>query len=194
MKILELIANILSFYTMLVMVNIVLKWVARNRNGGGISLINTITEPYFNFFRKFRFSRIGYCDIAPLLGIMVLSGTNQVLSLILILPKITFWSVLSVIIASFWNVFQSVLFFVLCFAAVRYLFMMFSTNKYRPNSFCNISDAFFIPLTARFGAFFFKNSPSGYPRNLIVFIIVLTVFLTAGNFGIKFLNQFLLSL
>lgn len=194
MKILELFASIFSLYTMLVVVNIAIKWVAPNSRSRGVRMINMFTEPYLNLIRKLKISRAGYMDLSPLIAVMFLSIINQIIGCIRELQEITLWNVLSVVLIAFWSVFQSILFFILCFAAIRYILMLFSSNKNKPNAFYNICDAFFFPVTSRFASIFFKNTSTNYPLNLVVFIIVLTVFLTAGNFGIKYLNHFILSL
>ena len=81
---------------------------------------------------------------------------------------------------------------VLVVAVVRYLFLLFTTNKL--NSFANTCDQFFIPLSSRIASVFIKNASSSYQLNLIISIIVLTVLLTAGSFGITYLTNLLLGM
>ena len=98
----------------------------------------------------------------------------------------------AIIISSVWNVIMTLLLAVLVVAVVRYLFLLFTTNKL--NSFANTCDQFFIPLSSRIASVFIKNASSSYQLNLIISIIVLTVLLTAGSFGITYLTNLLLGM
>ena len=192
MKLLEFIAFIFSLYTMLIVVDIILKWIYTGPKGRGTRMISQLTDPFLNFFRRFRISRIGYIDISPLLAVLTLSIINQILGRIREMGNITFWAVIAIIISSVWNVIMTLLLAVLVVAVVRYLFLMFTTNKM--NSFVNACDPFFIPLSSRVASVFIKNASSSYQLNLIISIIVLAVFLTVGSFGITWLTNLLLGL
>ena len=192
MKLLEVLAFIFSLYTMLIVVDIILKWIYTGPKGRGTRMISQLTDPFLNFFRRFRISRIGYIDISPLLAVLTLSIINQILGRIRELGSITFGAIIAIIISSIWNVIMTLLLAVLVVAVVRYLFLMFTTNKM--NSFANACDPFFIPLSSRIASFFIKNASSSYQLNLIISIIVLAVFLTMGSFGITWLTNLLLGL
>ncbi len=189
MQLLEVLAFIFSLYTMLLVVNIIIKWLYPNSNGRGSRMIGQLTDPFLNFFRRFRISRIGYIDISPLLAVMTLSIINQILGRIRELGSITLGAIIAIIISSIWNVIMTLLLAVLVVAVVRYLFLMFTTNKM--NSFANMCDAFFIPLSSRIASFFIKNASSSYQLNLIISIIVTAVLLTVGSFGITWLTNLL---
>ncbi len=192
MKLLEILAFIFSLYTMLLVVDIILKWIYNGPKGRLTKMIGQLTDPFLNFLSRFRFSRIGYIDISPLLAVLILSIINQILGRIRELGSITLTAILAIIISSIWNVIMTLLLAVLIVAAIRYLFLLFTTNKM--NSFANACDTFFIPLSSRIASIFIKNASSSYQLNLIISIIVLTVFLTAGSFGVNWLVNFLLGL
>ena len=189
MKLLEVLAFIFSLYTMLIVVDIILKWIYSGPKGRGTMMISQLTDPFLNFFKRFRISRIGYIDISPLLAVLTLSIINQILGRIRELGSITFWAIIAIIISSVWNVIMTLLLAVLVVAAVRYLFLMFTTNKM--NSFANACDAFFIPLSSRIASVFIKNASSSYQLNLIISIIVVAVLLTVGSFSITWLTSLL---
>ena len=192
MKFLEVLAFIFSLYTMLIVVDIILKWIYTGPKGRGTRMISQLTDPFLNFFRRLRISRIGYIDLSPLLAVLTLSIINQILGRVRELGSITFWAVIAIIISSIWNVIMTLLFAVLVVAIIRYLFLMFTTNKM--NSFANACDAFFIPLSSRIASVFIKNSTSSYQINLIISIIVVTVILTVGSFGITYLTNLLMGM
>lgn len=177
---------------MLIVVDIILKWIYTGPKGRGTRMISQLTDPFLNFFRRLRISRIGYIDLSPLLAVLTLSIINQILGRVRELGSITFWAVIAIIISSIWNVIMTLLFAVLVVAIIRYLFLMFTTNKM--NSFANACDAFFIPLSSRIASVFIKNSSSSYQLNLIISIIVVTVILTVGSFGITYLTNLLMGM
>ena len=189
MKLLEVLAFIFSLYTMLIVVDIILKWIYSGPKGRGTMMISQLTDPFLNFFKRFRISRIGYIDISPLLAVLTLSIINQILGRIRELGSITFWAIIAIIVSSVWNVIMTLLLAVLVVAVVRYLFLMFTTNKM--NSFANACDAFFIPLSSRIASLFIKNASSSYQLNLIISIIVVAVLLTVGSFSITWLTNLL---
>ncbi|MBO7429707.1 MAG: YggT family protein [Spirochaetia bacterium] len=192
MKLLEVLAFIFSLYTMLIVVDIILKWIYTGPKGRGTRMISQLTDPFLNFIRRFRISHIGYIDISPLLAVLILSIINQILGRIRELGSITLGAVSAIIISSIWNVIMTLLFAVLVVAVVRYLFLMFTTNKM--NSFANACDAFFIPLSSRIASIFIKNASSSYQLNLIISIIVVAVILTLGSFGITSLTNLLMGM
>ena len=192
MKILEAFAFAVSLYTMLIVVNIALKWLSPNSRGRGTNMMNSLTDPYLNLFKRLKFAHIGFIDISPLLGVVVLTIINQILGRIRELANITFGAVVAVTISSVWNVIMTLLFAVLVIAAIRYLFLMFTSNKM--NSFVSACDAFFIPLSSKVASKFIKNSTSSYQLNLIIFIIVLTVLLTCVSFGMTYLTDILMDM
>ena len=192
MKLLEVLAFIFSLYTMLIVVDIILKWIYTGPKGRGTRMISQLTDPFLNFIRRFRISHIGYIDISPLLAVLILSIINQILGRIRELGSITLGAVSAIIISSIWNVIMTLLFAVLVVAVVRYLFLMFTTNKM--NSFANACDAFFIPLSSRIASIFIKNSSSSYQLNLIISILVVAVILTLGSFGITSLTNLLMGM
>lgn len=190
MKIIETIAFVVSLYTMLIVVNIALKWLSTSK-GRGTIMINNLTDPFINLFKRLKISHIGFIDISPLLAVVSLTIVNQILGRIRELENLKFGAITAVIISSIWNVIMSLLFLVLVAAVIRYILLMFTTNKL--NSFANACDGFFIPLSSRVASRFIKN-PSGYQQNLIVFIIVLTILLTAVSFGMKYLTDILMGI
>ena len=192
MKLLEVLSFIFSLYTMLIVVDIILKWIYSGPKGRGTMMISQLTDPFLNFFKRFRISRIGYIDISPLLAVLTLSIINQILGRIRELGSITFWAIIAIIISSIWNVIMTLLLAVLVVAVVRYLFLMFTSNKM--NSFANACDAFFIPLSSRIASVFIKNASSSYQLNLIISIIVTAVLLTVGSFSITWLTNLLLGM
>ncbi len=192
MKLLDVLAFVFSLYTMLIVVDIILKWIYPGPRGRGTRMISQLTDPFLNFFRKFKISRIGYIDLSPLLAVLTLSIINQILGRIRELGSITLPAVAAIIISSVWNVIMTLLLAVLVVAVVRYLFLLFTTNKL--NSFANTCDQFFIPLSSRIASVFIKNASSSYQLNLIISIIVITVLLTAGSFGITYLTNLLLGM
>ncbi len=177
---------------MLIVVNIILKWLYPNSNGRGSKMVSQFTDPFLNFFRRFRISHIGYIDISPLLAVLTLSIINQILGRIRELGSITFWAIIAIIISSIWNVIMTLLLAVLVIAVIRYLLLMFTTNKV--NSFANMCDAFFIPLSSKIASGFIKNTASSYQLNLIISIIVVAVLLIVGSFSITWLTKLLLGM
>ena len=57
---------------MLLVVDIILKWIYTGPKGRGTMMISQLTDPFLNFIRKFRISHIGYIDISPLMAVIVL--------------------------------------------------------------------------------------------------------------------------
>ncbi|MCQ2604205.1 MAG: YggT family protein [Spirochaetia bacterium] len=192
MKLLEILGFVFSLYTMLLLVRIALVFITPGKENDRNSLLVKMCDPYINFFRKFKISRLGAVDIAPLLAVIVLTIINQVLGRICAEHDLTFGIASSIIISSVWNVIQSFFFIVLIIAAIRYLMLMFLSNKM--NAFTGGCDAFFVPLSSKFASLFLKKSASSYQMNLIIFIIFITVVLVAGNFAMKYLTGLLMAL
>jgi len=79
-QIINLISIIVSVYMMIIVARIILTWFQGSIRIPDFML--AITDPYLNWFRQFRFLRIGFLDLTPVAALAVLTILNQVLGTI----------------------------------------------------------------------------------------------------------------
>lgn len=187
-KIIETVTFFISFYTLFIIVKIAIIWISPKRAADKNNFISKMCDPYLNLFKKLKFTQIGIVDISPLVAVMVLAVINQILTELLT-REITIGTVLSLTLSSLWNIFKSFAFFVLLIGVIRYIIMMFTSNK--SNSFNNICDDFFVPLSSKVASLFIRDSVSNYQKNMTIFIILTVTLLIAGSLAVKFITGYL---
>ena len=80
MQIAGFLARLLSLYSFLIWVRIIMSWfVPYPREGSLTWYFSRIIDPYLNLFRSRRF-QVGYFDFSPLLAIGLLSVAQSLLS------------------------------------------------------------------------------------------------------------------
>ncbi|MFA5570298.1 MAG: YggT family protein [Sphaerochaetaceae bacterium] len=100
------IASLLSFYSILIVIRIMLTWMRPRYHGEMESsfsqILGTIVDPYLNWFKRFRSLRMGMIDFTPLVALIVLSIVQRIFSLFALSGKISVGILLATILHSFW--------------------------------------------------------------------------------------------
>ena len=78
--ILSILAGMLSLYTLLCFIYILMSWFPGARFTKFGHIMSAICEPYMNLFRKMSFLRIGNIDFSPIVSIGILSLASAILA------------------------------------------------------------------------------------------------------------------
>ena len=99
----EFAARLLSLYSFLIWIRILLSWVSPYPQPGSFTYyMARLVDPYLNLFRSSR-ARIGMLDFSPIIGIAVISVASSLLSTFARFGHLTFGIILANIIQAFWS-------------------------------------------------------------------------------------------
>lgn len=190
-KIFGLISFILTIYSFIIFIRVIFSWFNLRNSGNGIpqnKLINflySITDPYLNWFRRFKFLQIGMMDFSAMLGIFVIYFLSNIASRIAMTGSLSIIYLIKLIIFSIWSLASSLILIIIIIMAIRVIFLQL--NKYSP--IFSSMDGFLEPYVRKFKFTFIKKFTS-YKFNLIFF----TVFLFIARILAGYLITILLSL
>ncbi|MBN2618267.1 MAG: YggT family protein [Spirochaetales bacterium] len=186
-----IIALSLSVYSFIIFVRILFSWFnLKNINNGFtqskiVSFLYSITDPYLDWFKRFKFSQIGMIDFSPLLGIGVLYFFSNLFAQIATTGVLSISFIIKLVISTVWSLISSVIFIFIILLAIRIIFIQL--NKY--SQFFYAIDGYLESIARRFSNLFTKKFTS-YKINLLILVSGLII----CRFGIQFLINLLFKL
>ena len=189
MKILN---GVLSVYMLLLFIRILLTWFRGPSMGRPVELLKAVTDPYLNWFRRFRFLVLGNFDFSPLLAFIVLGIVLNITSTLAVQGKITLGLVLAFTLSSLWSAASFLMTVFLIMAAVRYFMYLFGSSSY--SGFARTLDNMITPLMDFFRKLIFRHRFVAQNRMTGITAVCLLVLIVAGKFIIRYLVGFLLKL
>ena len=180
--------QIINVYLFLCFIKILLSWVPSAAYSSFGRMLSSICDPYLNWFRRFRFTRIGIVDFSPILSLGILSIAAQLITSLLSTGTISFWGLCVSIIRLVWSFISFMLNLLIIFLIVRLVYDIFGSSNTSP--FWYNLDRFLSPVIAKVTGFF-PRKPLQYRTRLILTIIIILLIRTAlGLFFGSLLFQF----
>jgi YggT family protein len=90
-----------------------------------IGLLGSVTDPYLNWFRRFRFLILGNIDFTPLAALLVLNFLSSLARMIGVYGQITLGNMLAILFRLTWDMFSVFLLLVGVLSLVRFLAVQF---------------------------------------------------------------------
>ena len=88
MFIFSLLAGLISIYTMLCFIRIILTWFPSMTYNKFTLFLSRICDPYLNIFRRIQFLRLGYVDFSPAVAVALLVAVSSLVSNIALQQRI----------------------------------------------------------------------------------------------------------
>jgi YggT family protein len=190
---LRIVSTIISIYMIVIIVRIVLTWFSGiSYYGKPFEILFRITDPYLNFFRRFRWLRIGNIDFSPVAGILLLSIVSNILNSILMVGIITLGVILAIIVSALASAIGFFLILFLILAAVRIVGFLSHANT--ASRFWLTLDHMVEPMVYRFTQTVLPGRQVTYQNGLLVFGGVTLAILLIGNFLVGRLEVLLIHL
>ena len=168
-QILIFINVLVSIYSMVIIVRIILSWFA-----GSVRIpdfILKITDPYLDWFRQFRFLRIGYLDLSPIAALGVLSVLSRVLVTLAHYGTIRLGIVLAMVLQIVWSAASFFFIFLIIILILRLIGYLTNQNIY--GVFWRMVDTISQPVLYRIKRIIFRKSIVNYLTGIIVSTVVL---------------------
>ena len=162
--------QLINAYLFLCFIKILLSWVPSAAYSSFGRVLSSICDPYLNWFRRFRFTRIGMVDFSPILSLGILSIAAQLITSILATGTISLWGVFVSIIQLVWSFIGFVLNLLIIFLIIRLGYDLFGSSNSSP--FWYNLDRFLSPVIAKTTGLF-QRKPLQYRTRLILTIILM---------------------
>ncbi|MDR2110443.1 MAG: YggT family protein [Spirochaetaceae bacterium] len=171
----NVLSGIISVYMILIFIKIILTWFTGMNYGRGYEALSRLTDPYLQWFRRFRFLRFAALDLSPIAAIMVLSLANNIFTILGRYGRIGLGIILAMILSSLWSVLSLILGFCILVLVLRLIAYLTGRNVY--GTFWRIIDILAQPVLYRINRIVFRNRIVNYFTSLISSIVILLVFM-----------------
>ena len=162
--------QLINVYLFLCFIKIFLSWVPSAAYSSFGRMLSSICDPYLNWFRRFRFTRIGMVDFSPVLSLGILSIAAQLITSLLTTGTISLWGLCVSIIELVWSFIGFMLNLLIIFLIIRLGYDLFGSSSSSP--FWYNLDRFLSPVIAKVTGFF-PQKPLQYRTRLILTILII---------------------
>jgi len=189
----RIISMLISLYMIVIIVRIVLTWFSGMAYHGRVfDFLFRITDPYLDFFRRFRWLRFGSVDFSPVAAILTLSIVGNVLNSIAIIGAITVGIVLAIIVSALASAVGFFLILFLVLTVIRLIGFLMNANT--ANRFWLTLDHIIEPAVYRFTRFIIRGRTVTYQNGLLIFGGLTLAVVVLGDILIGRLEQLLIRL
>ena len=180
--------QLINAYLFLCFIKILLSWVPSAAYSSFGRVLSSICDPYLNWFRRFRFTRIGMVDFSPILSLGILSIAAQLITSILATGTISLWAVVVSIIQLIWSFVSFILNLLIIFLIIRLGYDLFGSSNSSP--FWYNLDRFLSPVIAKTTGFFQRKPLQYRTRLVLTIILILLLRIVLGLFFGSLVLQF----
>jgi len=184
--ILSLLSAIVTIYTILCFINIIMSWIPGLKFTAFGRFITAATDPYMNFFSKWGILRFGNIDFSPIISIGLLSLVSSILAGIQGTGRIYFGGILATIIYMLWNIVSSIISILFLLVLIRWIVLLIKKGQTSFDSGWNQVDMLLNKISYKVAGTFTKGNMS-YVKSLLITWIVLLVISVAGRILINIL-------
>jgi yggt family protein len=187
-SLLTTIKQIINIYLFLCFVRILLSWVPSAAYSSFGRMLASLCDPYLNWFRRFRFTRVGMVDFSPILSLGILSIAAELISTILATGTISLWTLFVSIIQLIWSFFSFILNLIIVFLIVRLVYDLVGASS---NSlFWYNLDRLLNPVIAKVTGFIPPHNMRYRARLVTTIVFVLLIRIILGLLIGSLLVQF----
>lgn len=180
-----------GIYSLLIFVRILLSWFSTTHSGRVYTTLARVTDPYLNFFRRFKFLQMGRFDFSPVVAIVALSLVGNICAAIGRNGTVHILFVADLLLVALWSILSFALGFFAIVVAIRLFGYITKANTY--TVFWRVIDNICQPVLFRVTQIFFKNRIVRYVAGLCftlgVFVVAWLVFYSLFQTASFFLRQ-----
>lgn len=175
----------LTLYMILIIIRIMLTWFSGADLGRPVEILQRLTDPYLNWWRRFEFLRIGPLDLSWITGLIALSILVTITTRIARQLVVTFGIILAIIIQSLGSAAGFLLGIFLVLALIRLIADLINANTAGRGLI--MIDRLVQPLVHSVTARIVRNRPLTYRSALMIFCGLDLALIIGGGYVIDFL-------
>lgn len=189
--IIKLIAGVISAYTLLCFIRIILTWIPGAAYSGFGRFLSSVCDPYLNLFRRIRWLRFGNFDFTPAIAICILIALSTILGNFATTQTFSIGILLATLLSLAWSIFTSFIGFMIILLGIRLVVMLINKNSNSQGTIWEQIDRSLSPFIFKITNIFSGGRPVSYKSALIAGIVSLIVMQIGGKFIIAFLASML---
>jgi len=175
----SILAAAAGIYSILILIRIVLTWFSMTASGKPVELVNKLTDPYLNFWKRTFPLRIGNLDFSVVIAITAISFLQSIFRMLSEIGIITLSSLLSIIIISLWSVISFIIGFFLIIIILRIIAYLTSRNI--NSSFWGTIDSISKPILYRFNRIIYGKKTGNYLLGMVITCLILLGLMIGGR-------------
>lgn len=183
---------LITIYILVIFFRLILTWFSLSFTSPAINILRSITDPYLNYFRRFKFLMAGRIDFSPIAAIMVLVVVQDITRILGTTGRLSIGILLAVILSAAWSGFAFVLHFFIVVIIIRFLSLMVGRQLHHP--IWQTLDFFIQPIAERVSGLFSPGKVMAYTNLLLVTGIMFAVVAIGGRIIISLLTGILMRL
>jgi YggT family protein len=166
--IMQLLGLVLSVYSFLIFIRIILTWFPGSDFGQIGEFLGRATDPYINWFRRLSFLRIGAMDLSVIAALITLWIVRSIVTNIAFMGTITFGIILAIVVDAIAGAFFFFLTLFLILAVVRFLGSVLGANT--ASRFWIALDQILEPIIYRVITPLAREKSMTYQTGLLLFV------------------------
>jgi YggT family protein len=186
-----ILSSVLQVYMLLLVIRIVLTWVSMDSSLPMIRALGAVTDPYLNWFRRFRFLRWGSVDFSPVGALLVVNFAASLAHMISVYGEVTLGIVLAIMVKLVWGAVSFLVAILGIASLIRLLAVRF---RWGGAGLWGYVDAVLQPPAYGLGRLIRPRAFVSYPTSLAVLAIANLAAWAAGSFLFDFLAGLLVKL
>ncbi|MFW5745152.1 MAG: YggT family protein [Spirochaetota bacterium] len=183
--IMQLLSIVLSLYSFIIFVRIILTWFQGAEFGQITAFLARITDPYINWFRRFDVLRVAGVDFSVIAALVSLWIVRSIAVNIAYAGTISFGMILAIVVDAVAGAVFFFLTLLLILAVIRLLGALFDANT--ASRFWIVVDQIIEPLVHRIVTPLARGRVIGYQTALLVFAGIDLIVIIAGRFLVSLL-------
>lgn len=181
----RIVSAFLVVYMILIFIRVLLTWFQGPNLGRPVAILGAVTDPYLNWFRRFRFLRTDRIDFSPIAALIVLVVVLNITNEIGSYGMISFGMVVAIILSALWSAISFILTFLAILDAIRFIGELLNVNSINP--FWHTLDIILSGVLNWTGRVILRSRPVTYRMALLVSGILLVVVIFLGRYLVHWL-------
>jgi len=182
-------AGLVGFYSLLIIIRIILTWFSGGQFGRPEEILARITDPYLDWWRQKLNLRAGYLDLSPIAAIAALSVAQTAFYTIAQTGRITIGILLAICLSALWSAVSFILGFCIVVLILRLIAYLINADMF--GVFWRVIDSISKPIQYRISRIIFSKRLVRFTTSIIVSILVLTALLIVGGIVIQIISGIL---
>jgi len=183
------IAAVIGIYSILIFIRIIFSWFGNLVSGRPIEILEKITDPYLDWFRRNLNLRIGLLDFSAVVAIVFLSLAQSLFYTLARAEVVSVGGIIAAILGALWTIISFIIGFYLIVIALRAFAYFTNRNIYSP--FWQTVDNIYQPFMYRINSIIFGKTIGHFLKRMIIVFLLLLLLMIGGRFLINLLIIFL---
>jgi len=183
------IAAALGIYSILIFVRIIFSWFGNMVSGKPIEILEKLTDPYLDWFRRNLNLRIGLLDFSAVAAIVTLSLLQSLFYTLARAEVVSVGSIIAAILGALWTIISFIIGFYMIIIGLRAFAYFTNRNIYSP--FWQTVDNIYQPFMYKINSIIFGKTIGHFLKRMIIVFLLLLLLMIGGRLIINLLIGFL---